>query len=162
MSSVEPIMRDVSDAVEPDVLKDSISYRIRLLQIAAYKLFEKRITEFGVAPRYFGMLKLIEANPGIPQMRLAELIFLDRSSLVPILETLSREGWIERKGSPQDKRVKRVFLTESGTSRLALLERQVVEHEESVSKSLTEAEKAILIMLLDKLGVGLRELQESE
>lgn len=153
-------MRDVSDAIEPDILKDSISYRIRLLQIAAYKLFEKKITDFGVAPRYFGMLKLIEANPGITQMRLAELIFLDRSSLVPILETLSRDGWLERKSSLQDKRVRQVFLTEWGRNQLAELEEQVVAHEEEVSASLSDAEKAILIMLLDKLGDGLRNVQE--
>ena len=156
MTGPGDIMRDVADAVEPEVLSVSVSYRIRLLQIASYKVFEQQVKGFGTAPRYFGMLKLIEANPGIPQTRLAEAIFLDRSSLVPILDALTREGWVERRTTPQDKRVRRVFLTAHGAAQLAGLETEVNAHEAMITAGLTAEEKAHLLALLDRVDANLR------
>lgn len=156
MTGTGGIMRDVAEAVEPEVLSGSVSYRIRLLQIASYKAFEQKMKGFGSAPRYFGMLKLIEANPGIPQTRLAEAIFLDRSSLVPILDALTREGWVERRGTPKDKRVRRVFLTPEGTGRLAVLEGQVNAHEAMVTAGLSVEDKARLLALLAQVDANLR------
>ncbi|MBY6048746.1 MarR family winged helix-turn-helix transcriptional regulator [Vannielia litorea] len=158
MSARAPVMRDVAEVVEPELLSRSVSYRIRLLQIASYKIFEQRVEGFGSAPRYFGMLKLIEANPGIPQTRLAEAIFLDRSSLVPILEGLTREGWVERKSTPQDKRVRRVFLTETGRERLGQLEQLVAEHEAAITEGLSDAEREQLISSLERVGENLRSV----
>lgn len=146
---------------EPDALSGSVSYRIRLLQIASYKSFEQKVTGFGAAPRYFGVLKLIEANPGIPQARLAEAIYLDRSSLVPIIETLGKEGWVERRASARDKRVRRVFLTESGAERLKQLEKDVAAHEAELTAGLTARQKSTLLSLLGKLDANLRSLHES-
>ena len=158
MTHPPDIMRDVAEAVEPEILAGLVSYRIRLLQIASYKAFEQKITGFGVAPRYFGMLEIIAANPGIPQSRLAEAIFLDRSSLVPILDTLTREGWVERKPAPQDKRVRRVFLTPEGAARLAELEREVAAHEAMVTAGLSASDKARLLTLLQTVGSNLRRI----
>lgn len=154
------IMRDVAEVVEPEVLAGSVSYRIRLLQIASYKAFEQIVTGFGSAPRYFGMLKLIEANPGIPQTRLAEAIYLDRSSLVPIIDALGREGWVERRSAEKDKRVRLVYLTDHGAEQLALLEREVLAHEQAVTAGLSRTEKAQLLALLHRVDANLRALKD--
>lgn len=153
------IMRDITELQEPETLQRLVSYRIRLVQIAAYKTFEARVSGHGSAPRYYGMLKLIETNPGIPQTRLAEAIFLDRSSLVPILDTLTKEGWLERRAARQDKRVRRVFLTPEGAQRLAALERDVEEHEARMTAGLSPKELDSLRALLRRLDDNLREVQ---
>lgn len=153
----DEIIRDVAALVEPPSLQNSVSYRIRLLQIAAYKSFEAQVRGFGSAPRYFGLLKIVEANPGIPQSRLAEAIFLDRSSLVPILDALSREGWIERRPSEQDRRVRLVFLAEGAGGRLGELELQVKAHEAAMAEGLTHDDRVELLRLLGRLDDNLRK-----
>lgn len=150
------LMRDIEEMVEPAALTASVSYRLRLLQIAAYKSFEKTVTDFGAAPRYYGLLKLVQANPGIHQVRLAEAIFLDRSSLVPIIETLSREGWLDRRSTERDRRVKRIFLTEEGARRLVLLEAKVEAHEAMITGGFDRADLARLLHDLDRVGANLR------
>ncbi|MAM60065.1 MarR family transcriptional regulator [Maritimibacter sp. UBA3975] len=156
------IIRDVADLTEPDVLAHAVSYRIRLLQIASYKAFEQKATGHGSAPRYFGMLKLVEANPGITQTRLAEAIFLDRSSLVPILDTLTREGWIERRKAPEDRRVRRVHLTPDGAQKLSALEVEVRAHETALTDGLSQEDKDRLLVLLDRLDTNLRRLHQDQ
>ncbi|MGR3745040.1 MAG: MarR family winged helix-turn-helix transcriptional regulator [Pseudooceanicola nanhaiensis] len=150
------IVRDADDVVQPADLLARVSYRIRLLQIAAYKSFEKVVTDFGTAPRYYGLLKIIEANPGIHQSRLAEAIFLDRSSVVPIVEALRREGWIERRATENDRRIRRLFLLPEGKRKLRLLEQQVDRHETAMTAGLSGTETATLLGLLDRIDANLR------
>lgn len=141
---------------EPEELGNQVSYRIRLLQIAAYKSFERVVTGYGTAPRYYGMLKIIAANPGIAQTRLAEAIYLDRSSLVPILSTLTAEGWVERKPTARDRRVRRVFLTAQGIELLGQLEIDVAAHEAMMTQGFDAAERDTLLDLLARLDTNLR------
>jgi DNA-binding MarR family transcriptional regulator len=102
------------------------------------------------------MLKFVEANPGICQARLAEAIYLDRSSLVPILATLTREGWIERKADQGDKRVRQVFLTTAGAARLKQLDRLAAAHEALLTEGFDNEERATLLRLLERVDDNLR------
>ncbi|WP_322865574.1 MarR family winged helix-turn-helix transcriptional regulator [Aquicoccus sp. G2-2] len=149
-------MRHIEEVLPPDDLTAQVAYRIRLVQIAAYKNFERSVTGFGIAPRYYGMLKFVAANPGICQARLAEAIYLDRSSLVPILSTLTREGWIERKSDHGDRRVRQVFLTAEGAARLRQLDAMAAAHEALLTDGFDDAERATFLRLLQRAGDNLR------
>jgi len=148
-------MKPTSDIVEPEVLRDLVSYRVRLVQIAAFKRFEAVLKGFGTAPRYFGMLAIVEANPGISQSRLAAAIFLERASLVPILETMEREGIVRREGSPTDRRLRCVSLTEAGKDLLDATKPHVAEHEARLVTGLNARERKTLIWLLRRVEENL-------
>lgn len=150
------VMRDNRDLIAPPALSGSVPYQLRLIQIAAYKSFEKQVSGFGSAPRYYGVLKLVEANPGIHQMRLAEAIYLDRSSLVPIVEALSREGWLERRATADDRRVRCLFLTDRGRQDLPALDREVDRHEAMVTEGFTDRELDRLRNDLSRIDGNLR------
>lgn len=152
------IMRDNTNLVEPNALKESVSYRLRLLQIASYKSFEKQVTGFGIAPRYYGLLKLVQSNPGIHQMRLAEAVFLDRSSLVPILEALEKEDWVERRVTERDKRIRCVFMTASGEDRLTQLDEKVKQSETELTAGFSKTEMTRLLADLDRIDNNLRHV----
>ncbi len=137
-------------------LEDLIGYRIRLVQIAAYKDFESVTKEFGQAPRYFGLLSLIEANPGLPQGKLAEAIHLVRSSLVPIVDKLEIEGIVERRSSKGDRRLKAVWLTAKGKKVLSRLRPHVAAHEQRLTAGMSKEDKVALLRLLQRVDVNLR------
>lgn len=148
------------DIAEPELLEGLVSYRIRLIQIAAFKSFEAVQEGFGSAPRYFGMLCLIEANPGIPQSRLAEAICLERASLVPILEAMETEGVVRREGSPRDRRLRCVFLTEHGVELLARMKPHVTAHEARLVAGFSAGERKLLASLLRRVETNLRPATE--
>ena len=50
-------------------------------------------------------------NGGVPIKTLCEKTSLDKSTLTGILDRLERDGYIERKSSPTDKRSTLIFLT---------------------------------------------------
>jgi DNA-binding MarR family transcriptional regulator len=137
-------------------LVDLVSYYIRLVQIAAFKNFEEVTKQLGVAPRYFGLLSLIETNPGLPQSRLAEAIHLLRSSIVPILDTLEVEGLVERRSSSADRRRKSVWLTPKGKKVVGRVRNLVLKHEECLLNGFSRQEKRQLLDLLKRVDGNLR------
>lgn len=151
-------MTETNDAQEvrtPDALNGIVSYWIRLIQISAYKQFESGTRGFGSSPRYYGLLKIVEHNPGLPQSRLAEAIGLDRSSLVPILDTLEKEGTIERRRAESDKRLRCTFITKKGAKTLTELDKLVAVHEAQMIAGLSEKERESLLRLLRKVAKGM-------
>ncbi len=138
------------------MLSDLVSYYVRLVQIAAFKNFEEVTRSFGVAPRYFGLLSLIESNPGTPQGKLAEAIHLLRSSAVPILDRLEADGLIERRSSTVDRRSKSVWLTPQGKKVINSLKVLVREHEERLMVGFSRQEKQQLLKLLKRVDLNLR------
>ncbi len=140
-----------------DVLDRSIAYKLRLAQIVAWRAFEGRVSGYGTAPRYLGLITLIGANPGQPQSRLAEAVALQRSSLVAILDRLEAEGIVERRGDEKDRRLKTVWLTPSGQKQLEELSVIAARHEEQLGRGLDAEERERIIAALDRLIENLRE-----
>ena len=138
------------------MLDDLVGYRIRLAQIAAYKDFEGVTKQFEQTPRYFGLLALIEANPGLPQGKLADAIHLVRSSLVPIIDKLESGGIVERRAAGGDRRLKSVWLTAKGQKMLTRLKPHVLAHEERLTAGMSQRDKSLLLRLLRKMDANLR------
>jgi MarR family transcriptional regulator, lower aerobic nicotinate degradation pathway regulator len=140
----------------PALVGDLVSYRIRLLQIAARKRFEAVSREFGPHPRYLGLLSLIASNQGAAQSHLAEEFYLDRSSLGAILDALEREGLVERRATSRDRRVRRIFLTNAGR---AVLDRRAplgAAHEAELLGDMSPKDRDRLAAMLDRLDAILR------
>ena len=139
----------VPGPLSPGPLADTIGYRLRLAQIAAYRAFEGTLGRYGAAPRYLGLLCLIAHQPGQPQSRLAEAIALKRSSLVAIIDRLEEAGLVERRPSPADRRYKSVWLTAKGARVVRELTERARVQEERLGAGMSAADRANLVRLLE-------------
>ena len=144
-------------ALTPGALSDTIGFRLRVAQIAAYRRFEGSLARYGIAPRYLGLLGIIEHHPGQPQSRLAEAIALKRSSLVPIIDRLEADRLVERRPSATDRRYKSVWLTAKGRRVVGELKARAQAQEVRLSKGMSPAERACLLDLLDRVASNLAE-----
>lgn len=152
---------NVSETPEPPILTGgpldrSLGYRLRLAQILAYRNFEEKITDQGVAPRYLGLLGIVAANPGQLQNRLAEAVGLQKSSLVTILDRLEKDGILERRPVPEDRRAKGVWLTARGESVFATLSGAALDHEDSLTRGISPEDRDRLIDMLGQVIANLR------
>ena len=131
------------------VLPQLLGYRLRVAQQAVFRDFSESVGE--LSPGRAGMLLLIEANPGVPQGRLAEAVKLDRSTMVGVVDSLEERGLLERRRGT-DRRTNGLWLTRSGRLLASRLRRRIERHEDRVAARLNAAERAQLIALLEKLG----------
>src|ERR687887_825251 len=86
-------------------------------QRMAYR-FGAALEPLGLGKHHFGVLNLIERNPGIAQQELAKLALIDPSSMVAVIDELERMGLAERRQDPEDRRRRAVHLTDDGRQML--------------------------------------------
>jgi DNA-binding MarR family transcriptional regulator len=131
------------------VLPGLIGYQLRLAQRAIFADFAETVGAEGISPGLFGVLVLIEANPGLKQQQLADAAHLDRSSLVPVIDKLEARGLVERRAA--DRRSNGLYLTREGAALVRALRRRVQQHERRVTAGLSAREQRELMRLLNRI-----------
>lgn len=152
-ATVAPPVGDIDLGMLPDL----IGYHVRLAQMAVFADFEQSLGTLDLSPGLFGLLVIIEVNPGLRQIQLADAAHLDRSTLVPALDKLEARGLVERRAAPDDRRSNGLLLTRSGTALLQRAKDIVRDHERRIAATLSIEEREILVRCLDRLAPEVRE-----
>ena len=80
----------------------------RLLRTA----FDRRVKSLGLTRSQWWVLNHLYRNDGITQSELADILEVERATLGRLLDRLETKGWVRRESHVDDRRAKRVFLTE--------------------------------------------------
>lgn len=70
--------------------------------------------ELGLHPREFGVLAVVQKEPGITQQAIGDAAGVDPSTMVSTLDSLAERGFAERRPHSSDRRKRAVYLTASG------------------------------------------------
>jgi DNA-binding MarR family transcriptional regulator len=133
-------------------LPDLLGYQLRRAQSAVFQDFAASMSGENITPGQFGVLALIEANAGLSQTRLAQILGIDRSTLVAVIDKLEHQGFVERAARPNDRRSHALKLSRRGQARFQVLARLVRRHEARIARQLSPHERATLIELLQRIG----------
>ena len=146
---------DAELGIDYTLLPNLVGYRLRRAQLAVFQHFARtmqaRLGRDRLSPGEFGVLSLIEANPGLSQTALAAAIGTDRSTMVPILDRLEIRALVERRAVPGDRRRHALALGEQGRKLLAKFRDAVLAHEQRITADLSPAERELLLSLLERL-----------
>src|SRR5215471_12996543 len=85
---------------------------------------DQQARQFGMTRAQWAVLVRLEYNEGLKQTELAEMLDLQPITLTRLVDRLCANGLIERRADPDDRRVKRLYLTPQArplTDRLAEL-----------------------------------------
>ena len=140
-----------ADQVDYDLLPDLVGYHLRRAQLADFAGFAPIVEEFQVTPGQFGVLTLIDANPGLTQSALAKAVGIERSTMVAVIDALEKRGLVERRPSPVDRRSYALVLSPGGGSLLVGLKDAVRRHDTAVVAGFSDSEKRTLIDLLRRI-----------
>jgi DNA-binding MarR family transcriptional regulator len=97
-----------------EFLDKNPSHLVRRLQQIAVAIFLQEMAEFGITPVQMGALVSIGQSPGIDQLRLAQMIGYDRTTVAGVVERLEAKGLIRRTVSPRDRRARELSITPAG------------------------------------------------
>jgi DNA-binding MarR family transcriptional regulator len=92
----------------------------------------------------------------LTQTRLAQASGIEKSSLVLFLDALEKDGWVERRRHPTDRRAHIIHLTDSGVARFAEVGVRLQKQQQLNLSVLSAHEQADLLRLMTRL---LRHLQ---
>ena len=135
----------------PSALIKSPSFQIERVRRHTKDEVERALNNQGATMREFWILNCV-TEQSVSQTQLAELLAIDASDMVRLIDSLETHGWVTRERDPKDRRRQIVTPTKKGSKAQALLASEVAAAEDralDVSttkqlKSLKKLSKAIL------------------
>ena len=124
---------------------------IRRLQQISNALFAEECGQYDLTSVQFAALFVVRAAGELDATRLAEQIAFDRSTIGDVVDRLEWKGWIIRKGSRRDRRVKVIRLTREGAQLLKRVAPAVHRVQTRLLQRLSAPERGVLLELLKRL-----------
>ncbi|MGH1787196.1 MarR family winged helix-turn-helix transcriptional regulator [Enterococcus casseliflavus] len=101
------------------------------------------------------VLAVLNLEDGLVQSYLAEVLDLRPSSLAELLKKMENSGDIQRKEDAADKRIKRIYLTETGRKKAEkLLAQKEATSSQSFFAGLSEEDQTEFARLLENIAAG--------
>ncbi|MFD2249886.1 DNA-binding MarR family transcriptional regulator [Pseudochelatococcus lubricantis] len=147
------------DHVDIDVLENTLSFYIRVIDLSVSKDLDDRLKTLEVAKGKgkITALLLIDSHPGIRPSVIAQLAMKDRSAMGRILDHFEKQGLIERRMSPADSRAQELYTTPKGAALARTVRSIVTRQSEDFFKIIPEDEQKILMDILKRAYERLRE-----
>lgn len=139
-------------SINRDILPELLGYQLRRAATRVYGSFGEHLRGLGLTQGQFGVLVLIGANPGLPQIALAQAVGSNRSLMVRTIDRLEAANLVRREAAPKDRRSHAIVVTPAGRAMIDRLKADVRAHEDRVAGVLDAAEFNILLGLLAKLN----------
>jgi MarR family transcriptional regulator, lower aerobic nicotinate degradation pathway regulator len=134
-----------------DAVYTAPGYLFRRMQQIAVAIFVEECRAYDLTPVQYAALIAIHTHPGIDATRLSAVIAFDRSTLGNVIERLETKSLIERKPGREDKRVKLLYLTRSGTTLLRDIKSSVDRAQARMLQPLKPAGRRTLLALMTQL-----------
>jgi DNA-binding MarR family transcriptional regulator len=134
-----------------------LGYLLRQAQQALWIALEAELKPLGISASQFGVLRLVEVEPGATGADLAITSMFSPQSTQEILVVLEAAGYVERRLDDRDGRIRRTFLTKKGArmldkahARAIALEERMVEglsprQSQALKKALVHTAQALVI-----------------
>ncbi len=95
-------------------IEKSIGFLLSKGYQRAWAILREEIEQYDLTPPQFALLSFLWQQDGLTQVELSEKGQIDRSTVGGLIDRLERNGLLERRQHPQDRRAYKIYLTEHG------------------------------------------------
>jgi DNA-binding MarR family transcriptional regulator len=113
------------------------------------------LKEHGVSMWGYSVLLALDHSTVRTQAALAEAIGADKTRIIPTLDELQDNGYIERNPDPDDRRVRLLAITESGRAVKDAVQEEIQRGEERWLGTLSAGDRRVFLKVLRQLS-GIR------
>jgi DNA-binding MarR family transcriptional regulator len=149
---IASIQETADQELDQSLLLSLVGYNGKRAYLHIKPVFDEHMAKYDLRAVEFTVLSLLKANPNVQQKRLSAAINVSPPNLATLLDRLEARKLLVRQRNPLDKRSQALVLTAEGARLCDQAERTAVELETAASSALTDAERAQLIHLLQKIA----------
>ena len=113
----------------PSALAKSPHFQVERVRRHTKDEVERTLAKHGSTMREYWILTCVDGEP-MSQRQLSELLTIDASDMVRLIDNLENNNWVTRERDPKDRRRQIVAATKKGTKVLAKLAADVAEAED--------------------------------
>ena len=135
----------------PEVILERMGFLLNRVALKQRELVEEVLKPFGLIGKHLGILLLIEDRGSLPQQEIGKCMYIDRTTMVGMIDDLEKLGYVERKAHPTDRRAHALYLTAKGREVLPKLYRLSLEAEKKLLKPLPAGDQKQLGRILRQL-----------
>ncbi len=137
-----------------ECLLDRTGFLLKKAALRIQEAYEGRLDPLGMAAKHYGVLSVLEEKGSITQHEIGRCIYVDRTTMVGILDDLEKKGLVERKEHPTDRRSHAVYLTSKGKEAVGKAHHLASTVEKRFLECLSAREQKELRQILRKLVVS--------
>jgi DNA-binding MarR family transcriptional regulator len=134
--------------VQLDELPGHLFRRLHQLAVARFTADMETIS---LTPIQWAALVITSQRPGLDQSTLSREIYIDTSTVAGVLDRLEARGLIERKPSPDDRRLRLVHVSEQGETLLLEATAAVLHMQAWLLEPLSATERTVFMKLMLKV-----------
>lgn len=123
-------------------------FLLRKAIVSGFGSFDDWTGDKAITPLRYSVLKVIGANNGIQQARVATILGLSRPAATVAVDFWQSRGCVARRRRREDRRSYEVILTEKGWRSLDDLQKRIARHEKDLTASLSASDLKSLRRLL--------------
>jgi DNA-binding MarR family transcriptional regulator len=117
--------------------------------------FDRRVRRLGITRAQWLVLTRLHRRPGASLSELAEMMEVEKATAGRMIDRLVANGWVERRTARDDRRVKRVYLTEDAERVHKRIWRVAEETVDAALADLAARERRQLMDLLQRIKATL-------
>lgn len=136
----------------PAELVDDLSFLLARANALSVAAGNAALSEHGLRVRSYSVLALAAGRARTSQRELAELLRLDPSQVVALVDELQARGLVVRESDPADRRANVVVATDLGRTVHAQATGAARAAEEALHEDLSEADRMRLTELLKRMA----------
>jgi DNA-binding MarR family transcriptional regulator len=107
---------------------------------------------YGLSMWGYSVLAALDRSPVRTQAALAEAIGADKTRIIPILDELQAQGFIERRPDPDDRRVRLLAATDAGRDVKDAVQAAIQRGEERWLGTLSSGDRTAFLRVLEQLN----------
>jgi DNA-binding MarR family transcriptional regulator len=117
--------------------------------------FDRRVRRLGITRAQWLVLTRLHRRPGASLSELAEMMEVEKATAGRMIDRLVANGWVERRTARDDRRVKRVYLTDDAERVHKRIWRVAEETVDAALADLSARERTQLMSLLQTVKTTL-------
>lgn len=126
------------------------------------KRFEQRGAQHGLSAAQWRLLVRVVKEPGVSQVRLAELLEVEPISVSRLIDRMEEAGWIERRADQSDRRVRTIFPTARSSKAFDDIKSVAGEVYEEALAGLPDEKRRILVEGLNTIIANLADSESCQ
>jgi DNA-binding MarR family transcriptional regulator len=154
MKEAESPIGELFDGDVDAVMREFVGYNLKRAYIVLHQAATRALEEHDLRVRSFSALSLIVGNPGVSPSELADMLQMERSNLVLIVDELDTRDLISRTRMKSDRRRYALNATLRGRRLHEKAAAAIRRADERPLLRLTAEDRAQLVNLLSKIEMG--------
>ncbi len=137
---------------------DSAAYLASQMAKGFARSLQQRAARLGFSPGQFPILLELWSEDGLTQKQLLERVDIEQATMANTLSRMERDGLVERRPHPSDKRAQLIFLT----SKAAAMQTEAIEAamaaDTDLFKDFRQFERELLLEYIRRILENARQL----